>query len=152
MCGGLAFPAKNISSDELEKWFSPGEIEEIGKSGIAQTFFQSRKPFLPIRDGEKVRLVNWGNRNKEVKLPLTGWAKQESIDLGKWLWLQPQLIEIPVLRGCEKKEWFEVPEGAFKGLLINKDGRDAAYMITMAADENYLKKLHHDRQPVVVDY
>lgn len=150
MCGGLAFPIKRIPKNELEKWFKPLELKEFEKSGTAQTFFWSQKPVLPIVDGEKVKLVAWGNRDKNVKLPQTGWAKQESVDGGKWFYLHPQEVVIPVERGCERKHWFDVSSGGFRGLLVEKDGEAHAYMITKAADPNYLKLTGHDRQPVEV--
>jgi len=150
MCGGLAFPAKKVAKGELEKWFSPGEIEEIGKTGVAQTFYWSKKPFLPVEDGENIRLVEWGNRDKELKLPQTGWAKSESINEGKWAWLNPKNVTIPVEKGCEKKQWFDVPSGGFRGIIVEKEGQEHAYMMTQAAEESYAKKYNHDRQPVEV--
>lgn len=150
MCGGLAFPIKRIAENELEKWFTPGEFTEIKKKGIATTYFWSKKPFLPIEKDGEVHLVAWGNRDKNIKLPPTGWAKQESIDEGKWFYLHPQEVTIPVVQGVEKKVWFDVPSGAFRGIIVEKDGEPHAYMMTKEASPEYLKLTGHDRQPIEI--
>lgn len=150
MCGGLAFPIKKIAAGELEKWFEPVELKQFQKTGYAQSYFWSKRPVLPIESGKEVKLVAWGNRDKDVKLPQTGWAKQESVDQGKWFYLHPQEVTIPVARGYEKGKWFDVTSGGFRGLLIEAGEQLHAYMLTQPADPAYLKMTGHNRQPIEV--
>ena len=150
MCGGVFTKLNRIPKKELEKRFSEKEIQKFEKNGGFESFFWSQMPLLPVENNETVELVAWGNRDAEVELPKTGWAKKESIDIGKWAYLKPTIVKIPVDKGFEKGVWFE-PNGDFQGLRVNKDGKDRVYMITKNASEEYLKLTKHNRQPVEVE-
>ena len=91
----------------------------------------------------------WGNKDKDLKLPKTGWAREESVKQGKWNWLDPEFVDIPVDKGYEKKVWFDLPEGT-KGVLVkSKDKKEErVYMITKEASDKYEKKTKHDREPI----
>ncbi|MDD2752886.1 MAG: hypothetical protein PHN59_07105 [Candidatus Omnitrophica bacterium] len=150
MCGGIAFKINKISKKELARYYSEKEIEKINKTGEAQSFFWSKKPVLPVEKDRKVGLVDWGNRDKEIDLPKTGWAKQESINDGKWQYLNPEFVKIPIERGFEKGVWFEPKSKNFQGLMVAQDKIKKVYMITKTASPNYLKLTKHNREPVEI--
>jgi hypothetical protein len=149
MCGGIAFKISKIPKKELERFYSKFEIEKFEKSGEVESFFWSKKPVLPVEINHKVSLFDWGNRDKAVPLPQTGWAKDESLDSGKWDYLNPINAKIPVEKGYEKGVWFE-PKGDFAAVLVEKDNKSAAYMVTKPASEGYKKLTGHDREPVKI--
>jgi hypothetical protein len=69
---------------------------------VVETVFWQAHPVLPaLIDGE-VRLYDWGNRDDQVRLPKTGWMRQESLEAGKWAYLHPQEVIIPAFMGLEK--------------------------------------------------
>ena len=150
MCGGIVYNMMKIPKKELKKFYDDKEIARFEESGKFESYFWSQKPVLPIEKEGKVELKSWGNRDKDIELPKTGWAKVESIEAGKWKYLNPKPVSILADRGYEKGVWFETKKGEFKGLLINKDKNERVYMITKPADKNYLELTKHNREPVDV--
>jgi hypothetical protein len=169
MCGGIAFKFDDIPEEELAAFFNPEELAAFRAMGFAESFFWARRPVLPAslrgapatkqsRDDQEiasasprndVHLYDWGNREKDVDLPKTGWARIESIDAGRWNHLNPKPIIIPAQRGYEKKVWFDIT-GGIEGLLVEKDGVTRAYMLTIPSSREYETKTKHERMPKLV--
>lgn len=147
MCGGIIANLNKIPRGELNKYFSKKEIEKFEANGKFQSFFWDKEPLLPIEENGRVKLVDWGNRDKQIPLPQTGWAKRESVESGKWKHLQPRDVRIIADQGYEKGSLFDFKEGT-RGILVEKDSRPKAYMITESADEIYKQSTGHDRMPV----
>ncbi len=151
MCGGIGFQLSKIPKKELKKFYSQKEMEKFSKTGEFQSYFWAPQPVLPIEKEGEVQLMLWGNRNDELKLPKTGWAKIESLEDGKWAYLHPEYVKIPAARGYEKGVWFEIKSGSLKGVVIEKDDQSRVYMMTKPAEEGYEKLTKHNRQPVEFD-
>ena len=147
MCGGVGYKPKNISDEELRKYYSPELIKRFKTTGRIESFFWHNNANLPIKRKNKIQLKLWGNKNDNLRLPKTGWARQESLQAGKWEYLHPELVDIPVDSGYEKKTWFDFSNGA-KGLLVKKGEEERVYMITMEAGEEYKKETGHNREPL----
>jgi len=147
MCGGVGFKIKNIPELELKKYYSPELIKRFKSADRIESFFWQLNPVLPVKSKSGVELLEWGNKNEQLKLPLTGWAKEESLKAHKWDYLKPEIVDLLVDSGYEKKTWFDLPRGA-KGIIVKKDKAERVYMITKAADESYKKQTGHNREPI----
>jgi len=147
MCGGVGFKIKNIPEEELKKYYSSELIKRFKSEGRVESFFWLEKPVLPVKSKKGTQLLLWGNKDEDIKLPKTGWAKKESLDQGKWDYLKPEMVDIPVDSGYEKKIWFDLPEGT-KGIVVEKDADERVYMITKEASQEYKEKTGHDREPL----
>jgi len=147
MCGGVGFRIKNISERELKKYYSPGLIKRFKDTGRIESFFWQRDAVLPVAGKSGEQLMLWGNKDEAVKLPKTGWAKEESLKQGKWDYLNPELVDVPIEWGYEKKTRFELPDGA-KGLVVKKGDDRRVYMITKEASEEFKKQTGHNREPL----
>ncbi|OGF31269.1 hypothetical protein A3H09_01630 [Candidatus Falkowbacteria bacterium RIFCSPLOWO2_12_FULL_45_13] len=79
MCGGVGFKIKNIPERELKKYYPPDMTKRFKAADRAESFFWQKNPVLPVKTDGTVELVERGNRDDQLKLPLTGWAKAESI-------------------------------------------------------------------------
>jgi len=149
MCGGVGFSIKNIPDDELVKYYSPELLDRLKDKGRIESFFWYKDAVLPVKakNDKRVQLKIWGNKMDDIKLPKTGWAKEESLAAGKWDYLHPESVDIAADSGYEKKVWFDLPEGT-KGILVKKGGEERVYMITRQASEEYGKETGHDREPL----
>lgn len=147
MCGGVGFQTKNISEEELKKYYSPELIKRFKKTGCVESFFWQDKAVLPVETKAGVQLMLWGNKDQNVKLPPTGWAREESLKEGKWEYLHPEPVAIPAESGYEKKTWFKFRKGT-KGVAIERQGEKRVYMITKQAGKEYAEKTGHDREPL----
>lgn len=149
MCGGVGYTIKNISDQELKKFFSPSLIDKIKENKRIETFYWYKDPILPVKTKRGIQLMIWGNKDKNLKLPQTGWAKQESLTVGKWNWLHPEIVDIPVDSGYEKKVWFDLPEGT-KGVIVKDSQKNVerVYTVTKPASKKYIDETSHDREPL----
>jgi hypothetical protein len=155
MCGGVIFPYRREYKEMLQEFYSPEMVAEVERSGQVRSVYWQRgaEPILPAlvgEDEEVPQLFLWGNRDKELKLPQTGWARVESIEEGKWSYLRPVPVLIPVTHGVEKGKWFDIHHG-IRGLLVERGGHSRVYMLTGEADPDFLSVTKHERMPVLVE-
>jgi len=111
MCAGLSFHVDNLNRRELSRVYTPEEWQKQRRGDQVQVFFWQKRPYLPVEENGLIHLYDWGNRERALKLPKTGWAKIESLQEGRWDWLSPTKVKIPSLMGCEKRKWFKTPMG-----------------------------------------
>ena len=165
MCGGVIFPYRREHRAMLEQLYSPDEVETMEKSGNVRSVYWGRsEPVLPALleagegegDGVEVeeesttpQLFLWGNRNKDLPLPATGWARLESLVAGKWDYLRPTPVVIPVTYGVEKGKWFSITKG-IRGVLVERDGLQRVYMLTEEAAPDFMNVTKHPRMPVLI--
>jgi hypothetical protein len=147
MCGGVGYAVKKINEEELRKYYSQELIDRFKSSGKVESFFWHKNASLPIQTKNGVRLKMWGNKDEEIKLPRTGWARDESLKLGKWNYLSPEPVDILVDTGYEKKACFNTPSG-LQGILVKKGDEERVYMLTEEASEEYQKETGHNREPL----
>ncbi len=160
MCGGVVFPYREEYRETLARYFSEEVIEEFRQSGqVKSLYWQKGEPLLPVVTPDKsggtgeasdIELVQWGNRDKNVPFPQTGWSRAESLAAGKWNYLRPQPVLIPVSYGIEKGNWFTIEKG-IKGVIIERQGERRVYMLTGEANPEFLQKTRHDRMPLLED-
>ncbi|MFH0825607.1 MAG: hypothetical protein V2B18_22865, partial [Pseudomonadota bacterium] len=92
---------KNFRDSRLKLLFDAHQLEGTGPDGLLVSAFWSPHPVLPIQTKDTTHLCDWGNRDKHLRLPLTGWTKIESLSDGRWNWLKPAPAIIPALAGYE---------------------------------------------------
>lgn len=147
MCGGVGFKIKNIPDRELKKYYSSEILKRFKSADRIESFFWRDNPVLPVKTKSGLQLRLWGNKNVNLKLPKTGWAKAESLKEGRWDYMRPEIVDIPIDSGYEKKVWFDMPEGT-KGIIVKHGEEERVYMVTKEADFRYKQETKHDREPL----
>lgn len=119
-------------------------------------YFPNPKAMLPVlkKDGS-IELLPWGRRQKQSgNLPVTGWAKIESIYGGVWERYFPQPVKIPVLSFMEKdfegnSHWYDLQKGQYIQGLVAKNGNERrVYVVTLEPEPEDAQV--HSRWPRVV--
>ncbi len=151
MCGGIGFKLSKINKSQLKEFLDDEEIHQAEKSGEVRVYYWSKKPFLPVFSNNTTQLLEWGNRDKKSGSPATGWAKEESINNGKWDRYKPEVVKIIAESGYEKGKWFKINGSGIKGIIIKNDHKNSVYMVTKSSSEEYIKKVGHDREPVILE-
>ena len=136
-----------------------GGIKYTDKQNKAWTvYFPSPKAALPVlkKDGE-IEWIKWGKRIEETdKFFINGgWARLDSIKMGKWEYCHPAPVLISVQSFMEKdhdkkSHWFEVQANkVIQGLLAQHNDEIRVYVVTTdtPAEYNYI----HDRWPRIID-
>ena len=154
MCRGISILKSRIRQELFEQYELARLVHRRNESTDEELWFdfadRATQVLLPIiHDGQLV-VREWGNRGGKVKLPKTGWCRKESLEAGKWRWLNPEPVEIPASFGLEKGIWFQITEG-IKGVLVRDEtGREHVYMMTEAASHYYEVMTRHNRMPVLI--
>jgi hypothetical protein len=125
----------------------------------ALVFVHFAKPgaVLPVllRSGE-VRYVPWGRRQGESgRLPLSGWARLDSVRKGTWDKYSPVPVRIPVQQFMERDwegaaRWYNVGEDfALQGVLAGCGDEVRVYVIAVRPSTTALRQMHQ-RWPRIV--
>ncbi len=104
--------------------------------------FAQSNAMLPVhKNKDQIIQVLWGRRKKEAgKLPLGGWASQDSINNGKWDKYFPKVVKIPLLKFQENdfegdSNWFDITAGQWvQGLLVQENEEKRVYIITLTPE------------------
>lgn len=149
MCGGVRFTYDERLASALAEAYPAEQLDLARASGVITSVFWQPRPVLPaLVDGE-LRLFDWGNRDSSLKLPKTGWVRAESLEAGKWSYLRPREVALPVFQGYEKKVWFGIEHG-IRAFLVRRDGRERVYMLTLPPTPEYQAITGHDRMPALI--
>lgn len=141
---------------EDERKIMCGGVHFEHKGEIFKSFFPNPKAQLPLlmRDGE-ITLMGWGRRKRqEGSLPVTGWARLDSIYAGRWDKYFPKPVRIPVLRYMEKdfegrNKWYDLlPSSCIQGLVAKEGNERRVYVVTVEPD--LAEQDYHDRAPRIV--
>ncbi len=115
--------------------------------------YQNHKIFFPQPDarlpvklrGGGVTWVTWGRRQKEAigKFPNGGWARLDSIKMGKWKPWHPKPVLIPIDSFLEKdhgkqSHWIALaPSMMIQGLVAERNGEQRVYVVTEETPPEY---------------
>lgn len=146
MCAAVSIPYDLEYEDRIRSYVSPETLERFARIREMIFAYWDPVPILPIRKGDSVVFVAWGNRDKQKGLPPTGWARIESLQNRAWDHLHPRVVRIPALRGCEKKVWFAI-HGDIRGVVVRYKDLVRVYMITQEATSPYNAMTGHHRMP-----
>lgn len=150
MCGGIRFTYDPALEPALAEVLTAEQIAQARDRGMIETVFWQPRPVLPALVDGAVRLYDWGNRDRAVRLPKTGWVRQESLEAGKWDYLHPRAVVIPALMGVEKRVWFPITHG-IRGYLVRHGELERLYMLTVPPSAAYRALTGHDRMPALID-
>jgi hypothetical protein len=150
MCGGVRFPYNDSFEETLAAIYLPAQIDQFRSSGVIEALFWQPRPILPVVLNGEVQLLDWGNRDQTVNLPKTGWVRHESLEAGKWNYLKPEPVVLPVLAGVEKNQWFGITHG-IHGLLVHHQNLKRIYMVTVPPTEAFRARTRHDRMPALIE-
>jgi hypothetical protein len=153
MCRALSI-LKNLIRQELFEQYQlarlvhqRGEVEEIWFDYADR----SQRIVIPAMVDGELGIYDWGNRSGKAKLPKTGWCQQESLEAGKWRWLNPQPVDIPANFGLEKGIWFAIEQG-IRGILVRDETQHPhVYMLTQPASHYFEVMTRHDRMPMLIE-
>lgn len=119
-------------------------------------YFPNPKAALPvIKSDGSVEWIKWGRR-KEEQAPFVqgGWARSDSIELGKWERYSPVIVQLAVHGFMEKdadkvSHWIDVPLGKTIEALIGTNSDELrVYVVTEETPKEFAWV--HDRFPKLV--
>ena len=121
-----------------------------------KVYFPNPKAALPVAKSDgTVEWVKWGRR-KEEQAPFVqgGWARSDSIELGKWERYSPVFVKLAVHSFMEKdaemvSHWIDITQGkAIEALVLDNKAEQRIYVVTENTPPEYAWV--HDRWPKLV--
>ena len=121
-----------------------------------KVYFPNPKAALPVvKSDGTVEWVKWGRR-KEEQAPFVqgGWARSDSIELGKWERYSPVFVKLAAHSFMEKdaakvSHWIDIPqEQAIEALIVEFDEDKRIYVVTEDTPPEFTWV--HDRWPRLV--
>lgn len=130
-----------------------GRYTNTGKP--VRVYFPNPKAALPVLQADgSVEWITWGRRREQPgHLPVTGWARDDSITAGKWARYHPQPVQVVAKRFMEKDEakqshWFDLAESqTIKALLMELGEERRVYVVTTAPPSDAIRI--HTRWPAL---
>ena len=76
MCGGVRFSYDPAYETQLNDSYAPEKLAQFRDSGVVESLFWQPRPVLPVLCEGQLQILDWGNREKQLRLPQTGWVRQ----------------------------------------------------------------------------
>jgi putative SOS response-associated peptidase YedK len=155
MCRALSILKNQIRQELFEQYELARLVHRRNETAEEEIWFdyaeRTKRVIIPaIVDGE-LGIYEWGDRNGKAKLPKTGWCQKESLEAGKWRWLNPEPVDIPANFGLEKGIWFQIEQG-IRGILVRDENEQPhVYMLTERSSHYFEVMTRHDRMPVLIE-
>lgn len=123
-----------------------------------RVYFPNPKAMLPvIKDDGGIVLLPWGRRKQQNgNLPVTGWARLDSIYCGVWDKYLPIPVKIPALSFMEKdfegnSHWYDLQKGQFiQGLVARAMNSNERRVYVVTLEPELEDAQIHSRWPRVV--
>lgn len=105
---------------------------------------------LPVELHGDYKLVHWGSKSPESRLPRTGFCKKESLDTGKWQWLRPEPVRVVAVAGWSNGVWYQVRLGMQGVLIYDENEEPHCYIVTQPATHYFKIMTGAERMPLLV--
>lgn len=106
--------------------------------------------FLPVYLTGNVDLVKWGIKVPKSIFPIR-FCKIESLNEGKWQWLFPKQVSIPVSFALCKGVWFQVRQGISGIFVENIRGERCVFVLTKPSTHYFEVMTGSKRMPVLIN-
>jgi hypothetical protein len=149
---GVSILLSRVSEATIERYALCGRIVSRGGECKELHFhYREPKPMLPVIIGGKLVICEWGNWSSRSKLPRAAWIGNESIEAGKWRWLEPESVEIQADFGLDKGVWYQITQGVRGVIVRDEQEKPHAYILTVPASHYYRIMTRCSRMPVLIE-
>lgn len=133
-------------------------VKYTNKNKEQKTVYVGIDTLVPVvKSDNEIELVRWGRTKAESgKSFKHHCARMESIEAGKWSWLQPKAVSIAIDEYADygkdnEVHWHKLKAGEFlRGALIQDEGTLRVYVVTEPALPEVLEMYKGGRSPRVV--
>lgn len=143
MCTQIRFNCFDFCDAKLK------ELAHLRSSDQIRMHVNQKGALLPIEHHGEHKLVAWGNQGED--LPKTGYCKLESLEDGKWQWLNPEPVRIIASFAWSKGVWFQVRQGIRGILVYDRAEKPHCFLLTQPATHYFKIMTGADRMPVLID-
>lgn len=154
MCKGISITLGDLRQELIQQHELERRITTRTQTAPPELHFMysDANAELPVFHNGRSMIYLWGNRdNRTSRLPLGGWCKTESLETGRWRWLNPEPVEIPADFGWEKGVWFQVVQGIRAVVVKDEQRCPHVYMLTKPATHYFAIMTKCDRMPVLIE-
>ncbi len=150
MCKGISILASHVPVELIERHKLQERMTCRGSEQEIQ-FIYGSGALLPVEQDGRLSIYEWGNMNRQSKFPHTGWCNIESLEAGKWRWLEPEAVQIPAVFAIERGIWYQITQGIQGVLVYDEWERPHVYMLMKPATRYYNVMTRSTRMPVLIE-
>lgn len=149
MCTALALPTSELPDVLVEELRARVYTRETGAREV-RFYWRAVPALLPVWWGGRLRVVRWGNRDRDGRLPPCGWTWRQTVEAGRWAALAPEEVEVPAVYGFTNGVWFRIKQGV-RGLLVRTPaGEPVVYLLCEPATRYYRVQCRSAWEPVFI--
>lgn len=150
MCTGITIawrdlPAKLIQKHQLEE-----RMIQRSETAEKEILFMQRhrRPLLPVFYQGELRILPWGNRQRNINVPLAQWCDLATLESGAWSMYHTESAEIQANFGLERGVWFQIREGVKGAIIHDQHEQPYVYMLLQPASHYYQVMTGYEKEPI----
>jgi len=149
MCDGVSLSWREFPETLIDKYDLRQRVVKRADDSDREIRFvyRDRRRLLPVWAGGELHIWPWGP-GAESRLPQNGWCHQESLEAGRWSWMEPQPVEIPTSYALQNGVWYQLIGGVRGILVYDSQGFPHVYVLTQPASHYYKVMTRSERMPV----
>ncbi|QDU10184.1 hypothetical protein [Gimesia aquarii] len=152
MCTGITVSRHAVPDEFIKQYNLEERFFQRSERAQKEILFMQRHrlPLLPVFYQGAVHVMRWGNRRRDIKVPLAWNCDMATLESGAWTQYAPEPIEILATFGFEKGVWYQVPEG-IRGVVIHDQHNEPyVYLLLQPSSHYYQVMTGYDREPVFI--
>ncbi len=150
MLAGIALTWSELPLDLIHAENLAGRVHERGGEREVRFYWYDYTPLLPVWYEGKLRILRWGNRRRDCRLPHTGCTRRTTIEGGGWAHLNPERVRVPATFGVDRGTWFTVKEGVEGIVVPDEREQPVVYVVCEPATEYYRLMTRSEWMPALL--
>ena len=149
MCTSVALPVSELPELVVERLMD--RVHLRGDEREVRFDWRNQPALLPVWWEGRLQVMRWGNRDRgERKLPPTGWTWLASLESGKWVGVEPVLVEVPASYAHMNGVWYKLKQG-IRGLVVRTQAKEAVvYLLCEPSTRYYRVMTRAEWMPVLI--
>lgn len=150
MCTAITIAWRDVPAKLIQKHHLEERMIQRSETAEKEILFMQRhrRPLLPIFYQGELHILPWGNRQRNIHVPLAWSCEVATLESGTWSMYGPEPAEILANFGLERGTWFQIKEG-IKGLIIHdQQEQPYVYMLLQPSSHYYQVMTGYNKEPV----
>ena len=150
MCTGITIAKRDIPAKLIQKHQLEERMIQRSETAEKEILFMQRhrRPLLPVFYQGELRILPWGNRQRNSNAPMDQWCDVATLESGAWSMYHTESAEIQANFGLERGVWFQIREGIKGTIIHDQHEHPYAYMLLQPSSHYYQVMTGYEKESV----
>jgi len=150
MCTGITIAWRDVPAKLIQKYQLEERMIQRSETAEKEILFMQRhrRPLLPVFYQGELRILSWGNRQRNINAPMAQWCDVATLESGAWSIYHPEPAEIQANFGLERGVWFQIREGIKATIIHDQHEQPYVYMLLQPSSHYYQVMTGYEKEPV----